>query len=129
MNNRYLGIDYGLVHIGLAVAEHMLATPLPSLKNSPTLIASLSELIAEHQVTHIILGLPTGPLVAEISKFKETLQNATSLPVILHDETLSSKEAERQLIASGAKRSKKRDEHSYAAAIILEDYLESVTLS
>lgn len=129
MNHVFLGIDYGQVHIGVAVAEHILATPLPALLNDQSLIPKLTQLIADHQVTDIILGMPTGPLEGEINKFAKDLHNKTSLPVILHDETLSSQEALRQLIASGAKRSKKKNEHSYAAAVILEDYLESVTLT
>jgi RNase H-fold protein (predicted Holliday junction resolvase) len=36
--SKYLGIDYGLSHIGLATSEHTLASPLPSLPNGPLFI-------------------------------------------------------------------------------------------
>lgn len=128
MTNIYLGIDYGTVHIGLAVAEHMLATPLPTLQNDEHLIQNLQSVIAHNKVSHIIVGIPTGRLVPEIKKFAASLKEAVKLPVTLHDETLSSSDAIKQLIAAGASRSKKQNEHSYSAAIILEDYLDSATL-
>lgn len=128
MTKTYLGIDYGTVHVGVAIAEHILATPLPPLHNDEQLIQNLQNLITTHQVTHVVVGLPSGRLVNEIHKFAESLEKAVNLPVTLHDETLSSHEATRQLVAVGASRSKKKNEHSYAAAIILEDYLDSATL-
>jgi len=128
MTNIYLGIDYGTVHVGVAVAEHMLAIPLPTLHNDEYLIRNLQDLIATHQVTHIVIGLPSGQLVAEIQKFAKTLSHVANLPVALHDETLSSSDAIKQLVEAGASRRKKQNEHSYSAAIILEDYLDSVKL-
>lgn len=129
MTNIYLGIDYGTVHVGVAVAEHMLAIPLPTLHNDERLIQNIQDLITAHHVTDIVVGLPSGRLVAEIHKFAESLKDTVNLPVTLHDETLSSAEAISQLVEAGASRSKKQNEHSYSAAIILEDYLESVKLN
>lgn len=128
MTNIYLGIDYGTVHIGVATAEHMLATPLPTLLNDQSLISKLKLMIVTHHITHIVVGLPSGKLVSEIKAFVDNLKQATNLPVILHDETLSSQDALRQLRDAGASRSKKKSEHSYSAALILEDYLDSVKL-
>ncbi len=126
MTHTYLGIDYGRAHLGLALADGPLATPLPPHPNNQTLFAHLSTLIARHQVTHLVLGLPTGALVPEIQVFAKKLQDNFQLPVILHDETLSSHEASHQLAVLGVSRRKKKHEHSYAAALILEDYLESM---
>lgn len=128
MTNIYLGIDYGTVHIGVAVAEHMLATPLPTLVNDQLLLSKLKAIIATHQITHLVVGLPSGKLVPEIKVFVDNLKRETNLPVTLHDETLSSQDALRQLRDAGASRSKKKSEHSYSAALILEDYLDSVKL-
>lgn len=128
MTNIYLAIDYGTVNIGVAVAEHMLATPLPPLINDQSLLTKLETIIATYHVTHILVGLPSGKLVSEIKAFANHLAQETNLPVTLHDETLSSQEAQKQLSAVGASRSKKQHEHSYSAAIILEDYLDSVKL-
>lgn len=121
---KYLGIDYGLAHIGLATSEHTLATPLKSIPNDPSLISHLLSLISKHGITHIICGLPDGQLVPHIEKFAQQLRDASGLPVSLHPETLTSQDAVRKLRESGASRVKRRDDHAYAACLILEDYLE-----
>lgn len=129
MNKVYLAIDYGRAHIGLAVADGPLATPLPPHPNDKSLTPHLAALIAHHQITHLIIGLPTGPLALEITSFAAALREHFQLPVTLHDETLSTQQATHQLAVIGASRRKKKHEHSYAAALILEDYLESATLT
>lgn len=129
MSNIYLGIDYGLAHIGVAYSEYTLATPLPILPNDDSIFSHLSTLISKYHITHIILGLPSGPVEVSVRTFAQKLESETSLPVIFHDETLSSHEAKAQLLASGVSQSRRRDEHSVAAALILEDYLESVNMS
>lgn len=120
----YLGIDYGLSHLGLALAESSLATPIKSLSNDSALISNLSSLVKEHQVSAIVCGIPEGKLVPIIQKFASDLEAATNLPVILHPETLSTQEAKQKLIESGANKTKRRNDHAYAACLILEDYLE-----
>lgn len=121
---KYLGIDYGLVHIGLATSEAVLATPLASLHNDADLFAKLSNLIKIEGVTEIVCGMPEGKLVPIIKKFSSELREYTGLPVTLHPETLSSQEAISKLAAVGASRAKKKNDHAYAACLILEDYLE-----
>lgn len=128
MTNIYLGIDYGRAHLGLAIAEHIYATPLDSLPNDHLLLANLNSLIQQHNITHIVIGIPTGSLVPEIKNFAKTLSAKTGLNVALHDETLTTHEATRQLATLGVSRAKKKNEHSYAAALILEDYLDSAKL-
>lgn len=125
----YLSIDYGLAHLGLAISEHFLATPLSPINNDQKTLTKLKQIVSDYQITHIILGLPSGSLEPHIRDFARYLEQSLSLPVILHDETLTTHEAKRQLIASHANRSKRQNEHSVAAALILEDYLESATLS
>ena len=126
---KYLGIDYGTNHIGLATSEHILATPLPSLSNDSTIFLRLSSLVSQHGITHIICGLPEGQLASKITIFAKELYRTTGISVILHPETLSTQEAIAKLRESGASRTKLKDDHAYAACLILEDYLEYVTLS
>ncbi len=125
----YLGIDYGLAHIGLAVADGPLATPLPPLPNDSSLLPRLSSLISAHHITHLVLGLPSGPVEGAVRQFASQLKSTFSLPVSLHDETLSSHDAQNLLRRPGVSADKRRHDHSYSAALILEDYLESVTLN
>lgn len=121
---KYLGIDYGLAHIGLATSEATLATPLPSIKNDDKLIPHLLDIVSREGVTSIVCGIPEGKLEEIIEKFASDLRTASGIPVILHKETLSTQEATQKLRAIGAKRSKLKDDHAYAACLILEDYLE-----
>lgn len=123
---KYLSIDYGLAHIGLATSEHTLATPLPSIINDSRLITRLSTIISKEGVTHIVCGLPEGKLASVIEDFATQLRLNTGLPVILHGETLTTQDAKSKLKESGASRAKKADDHAYAACLILEDYLELV---
>lgn len=123
-----LSIDYGRVHLGLALGEHMLATPLPPINNDDKVINQLKTITVQHDVNLIILGMPTGPLESEVEAFAAKLKVELQLPVVLHDETLTTQDAQKYLVASGANRRKRQNEHSYAAALILEDYLESAKL-
>ena len=120
----YLGIDYGLSHLGLALAEATLATPTTSLSNNDQLLPNLANLIKSQGVTAIVCGMPEGKLIPIIQKFATDLESVTGIPVILHPETLSTQEAKQKLRESGANKTKRRNDHAYAACLILEDYLE-----
>lgn len=126
---KYLGIDYGMAHIGLATSEAVLATPLVSYHNNDKLIPRLVELVEKEGITDIICGIPEGKLVPIIKQFVAKLSEATRIPVILHEETLSSQDAISKLVEAGASRAKKKDDHAYAACLILEDYLELTSSS
>lgn len=121
---KYLGIDYGLAHIGLATSEHTLATPLKSLKNDIGLIPKLVSLIKSEGISHVVCGIPEGKLAPVIELFATNLRLAAGVPVDLHLETLTTQEAKQKLREGGASRAKRRDDHAYAACLILEDYLE-----
>ncbi|MEI8232543.1 MAG: Holliday junction resolvase RuvX [bacterium] len=121
---KYLGIDYGLSHVGLATSEHTLATPLASLRNNPDLLSYLASIVDHEGITTIVCGIPEGKLAPLIEEFASQLRVSTGVPVILHPETLSSQEAKQKLREIGASRAKKKDDHAYAACLILEDYLE-----
>ena len=93
----FLGIDYGLSHLGLALAESNLATPLPSLSNNESLFSNLGVIIAKQGITTIVCGIPEGKLVPTIQKFAHDLQGKTGVKVVLHPETLSTQEAKQKL--------------------------------
>lgn len=124
----YLGLDYGRAHLGVALSEHLLATPLATLLNSShsKLVKHLSQYVTDHQVDKIVCGLPEGKLAKEVQTFAGEITKILGLPVILHPETLSTQEAITKLRAAGANRQKLHNDHAYAACLILEDYLEGV---
>lgn len=121
---KYLSIDYGMSHVGLATSEYTLATPLISLNNDESLLSKLAQLIHSEGVTQIICGIPEGSLAPKIISFAKKLEEVIGMPVTLHPETLSTHEAVTQLRSSGASRTKLKNDHVYAACLILEDYLE-----
>lgn len=127
----YLGVDVGFKHFGLALADGPLARPLPPLLHH-SLAATVTRLLAladDHAVNAIVLGLPEGKVATLVRSLRDSLSRLSPLPVILHPETLSTKEALVKLRQVGAKRAKLRANDSYAACLILEDYLESISHS
>lgn len=124
----YMGIDYGTKHLGLALADGPLARPLTTLDNyHPVDVFSLlGKLIGEHGVGGIVIGLPEGPMDAQVQSFGKRLEELVHIPVVYHPETLSTHEAIAGLTAAGAGAKKLKNDHVYAACLILEDYLESI---
>ena len=51
---KYLGIDYGQAHVGLAWAETNLATPLISLPNNQALLQQVQQIVEKEGITKII---------------------------------------------------------------------------
>lgn len=123
----YLAIDVGSQHLGLALADGPLARPLPSQRHHSlsASAANILELAKDHQAKTIIIGLPQGEIARLARALAARLTKLSPLPIVLHDESLTTHEALHKLREGGAKRRKLKNEHSYAACLILEDYLES----
>lgn len=138
---RVLGLDWGGRRIGTAVSDErgVIAFPLGFVQRSSPKkdLAALKDLIAEHAVERVVVGLPIhmdgrrGPEADEAVKFALELSQATGLEVETLDERWTSLEAERSLRESvtGRGRSRRREKQrrdrvdSTAAAIILRTYL------
>ena len=89
-------------------------------------------IIARYGITRIVAGLPSslsgreGPQAADVRSYAEELAKDLNLPVDYWDERLTSAMAERALIDSGARRSKRREQiDAVAAAIMLQNYLDA----
>jgi len=86
----------------------------------------------EDGVAAIVLGLPRrldgspNEMTPLVHTFADQLRTASGLPVVLQDERLSSREAESRLaIREKDWRARKKKLDAAAAAIILQDYLDS----
>lgn len=145
-DGQILAVDYGRARIGLAIAEslHGIAQPLVTLDrvNRNEDMRRLRELVREHSVKFIVVGLPLlldgtrGEMAEEAERFAQRVRKQIGVPVEMADERLSSWEAERQLEEQFGRRSKLGDSafkkkpsekfsvDSMAAAIILREYLE-----
>jgi putative holliday junction resolvase len=104
---RILGIDYGRARIGLAIADEATALPRPLdtlvRVNRNEDMRRLREIVREHAVKQIVVGLPLrldgtrGEMAEEASRFAERVRKQLGLPVEMVDERLTSWEAERLL--------------------------------
>lgn len=133
---RILGIDVGTVRTGLALSDplHMLATPhsvIDATKPSQAL-QSVIDLCKEQDVERIVLGWPLhmngdpGQMTAAIQKFADQLSEQIDTPIVKWDERLTTVTAEQGLIASGAKRKRKKElVDQLAAQIMLQHYLDA----
>jgi putative holliday junction resolvase len=135
---RILGVDPGEKRVGIAVGdvEGNLLKPLKVINHeSRASDANQIILIAQEQKAELILiGAALGsdgeetPASRKADRLAEEIRSRTELPVILWDESGSTKEAQelkRTLGVSKKKRAGHQD--ATAAAILIEDYVESVT--
>lgn len=128
-----VGIDVGKVRIGVARSDPdgMIATPVATVTRGAGDIAEMVRIAAELEALEFIVGLPlalsgrhtasTGDAVA----FAKVLAAASTTPVRMVDERLSTVSAGRNLRASGrtAKRSRAVIDQ-VAAVIILQHALD-----
>jgi putative holliday junction resolvase len=124
---RVLALDHGTVRIGCALSDPSgtLATPLPVIE--PPEPRAVSELVDEHGVERVVVGLPLhlsgeeGSQAAIARSFCHELEAMLSIPVETYDERLTSRMADASR-RGGATAS--RD--SIAAAHLLESYLATL---
>lgn len=133
---RIMGLDVGDKRIGVALSDPMGWTAQGHSvlqRTSPSRdYEYLSQLCAEQQVEKIVVGLPLnmngslGPRAELVKSFAAELSLATGLAVDFWDERLSTKSAERTLLAADVSRSKrKRVIDKLAAVNILQGYLDN----
>ena len=135
---RILGLDFGSKIVGVAVSDGLLLTAQGvetiERKDENKLrktCARIEELIAEYEITEIVLGLPKnmnnteGERVEKTKAFGEMLERRTGLPVHYWDERLTTVAAEQILIESGVRReNRKAVIDKVAAGLILQGYLD-----
>jgi len=95
-------------------------------------IQAIGSLIDKYDgVGEIVVGLPktlsgaAGIQVEKVNKFVAALKQAFKIDIVMSDERLTTKEAERALIETGMSREKRKKViDKSAAAVILQDYLD-----
>lgn len=133
MADNLLCIDYGSVRVGLATAEGgaTLASPLKTLANKSGIFDELHLLISDHQIKHIVVGLPRNLDGNETAQsrmardFAARLERELKVPVTLQDEALTSQVARKRLEPSYPKGIPVGLVDAAAAAIILQDYMDT----
>jgi putative Holliday junction resolvase len=130
MPQPYLGIDYGVRRIGLATADPEAKLAVPRQAVSATELVAFIK--AEGPFAAVVVGLPRSldghntPQTLAVRRFTDDiLGGQLGLDPIFQDEAGTSSIAEEQLKESG-KPYEKGDIDAAAAAIILQDYLDSL---
>src|ERR1700676_5593644 len=136
-----LGIDYGQKRLGLALSDEQGLTSRPfaiwTRINRRRDLARLRELVRQHAVRRIVIGLPLhldgtqSEMSAETKAFASRVEKALGIPVEMVDERLSSWEAKQTVQANkssaaprrGAGRKRHTTLDDVAAAVILRDFL------
>lgn len=115
-----LAIDYGTKKIGLAVSINGIIFTLPSVKNDQSFIPKLQQIIHQHQVSKIYVGLSEGRFAKETLIFVDHLRSVLSLPVDTVEESVSTIEAD-EIFNTNKNNQKQYDNKidSIAAAVIL----------
>jgi putative holliday junction resolvase len=119
---KVLAFDYGRARTGVAVSDPTgtIARPVGVVKGGD--IARLVELIREHDVERVVVGLPLtlrgelGEQARETQSFIEQLAAASGVEVVPFDERFTTNLAEQMAGATA-------DEDARAAAHLLTSYL------
>ena len=121
---RILGIDYGRRKIGIAVSESGLSEPLKVLRveSFDDAVSKVKKVIESEKPEKVVVGISEGEMGEESEKFANEIGAET------FDETLTSQDAQRLSIEAGVGRKKRKGmEDAYAAALILQNYLDTLT--
>jgi putative Holliday junction resolvase len=123
--SRVLALDFGEARCGCAVSDPTgsVVTPLSAIERPDTRrgLGRIGALVRERGVERVVVGLPLslsgdeGPQAARTREWTARLADQLPVPVHLHDERLTTRQAER----SGGR----ADADSRAAAHLLEAYL------
>lgn len=134
---RVLAVDYGERRVGIALSDPTatIAQPLTVItrragKRPP--VQAVADLVAEHEVTHIVVGLPLtlagtdSDWTREVREFGRKLGERAGVDVTFADERMTSVAAERAVRSLGLKRKERERKErvdSAAAMLILQAYL------
>jgi putative Holliday junction resolvase len=134
---RVLALDLGTKRIGLAVSDdaQRVATPVGTLArhgDRPRLHREIADLVVEWEAGVLLLGLPIaldgtlGPAATAVLAERDELAEVVPVPVVVHDERMTTRIAERSLRERGDLDAKARKEviDQMAATVILQDWLD-----
>jgi putative transcription antitermination factor YqgF len=119
---KVLALDYGRARTGVAVSDPTgtVARPVGVVQGGN--IARIVELIREHEVERVVVGLPLtlrgehGEQARETQSFIEALASASGVEIVPFDERFTTNLAEQMAAASA-------EEDARAAAHLLSSYL------
>ena len=130
-----LGLDIGIKRTGVAISNEIssLCTPLDYISSKDNFLEKISKIIEDKKVEKIIIGLPKllSGREGERAKHSRSISNLIkskhkTIKVIMWDERLTTKQAEKYLKELDSNKRKIKDKiDSASAVLILENYLVS----
>jgi putative Holliday junction resolvase len=133
---RAMGLDVGTKTVGIAVSDELgiTAQPVTTIRrtNLRADLDALEELVREHGVDRLVVGLPLnldgteGPSASVARKLGDAAGERTHLPVLYWDERLTTRAAQRALVEADVSRAKRKKViDQVAAALILQGWLDA----
>ena len=133
---RFLALDLGDRRTGLALGDSLtnIVSPIGTINvaKGPALLDALKKVLEENAPDEIVIGLPLnmdeseGAASKAVREFVLQIAQLTNKPIHLHDERLTTFEADSRMAQSGRTHAEKKAlRDSLAAAAILEDYLRA----
>ena len=133
---RVLALDVGDKRVGVAISDpsQVLARSLQVIQRGSRQedFAAVALLVEEYEVVRVVVGYPrsldgtAGEQANKVERYAARLTESLTVPVLLWDERFSTVSAERLMREAGLRGKKKRERiDAVAAAVILQDYLDS----
>ncbi len=132
---KILAVDYGSKWIGLAISddEHRMAFAYKTLENNKNIFSALNEIVKKEDIYKIVIGLPLNKKMKSTRQTTETENWARELIKKVATPTLRSGlrpegvgvDFENEIFTSkAADKLGAKNQHSAAAAIFLQSYLD-----
>lgn len=121
-----LGLDVGTSFIGIALAAAPIPLPLTTIAANDQAVSYIGTLLDDYALKTIVVGISENRSAQVAQKFAQDLKKAYSprVKIVYYDETLSTQIARNRLAIAGKKLGPKERIDHYAAAFILEEWLE-----
>ncbi len=125
-NKKFLAVDYGDKHVGLAISDETrtIAVPYRTLENNEALFNMLNKICEDEKIQKIIVGIPVG-FQGETDQTKKTRLFCQELRECIKNKDIVIEESNEVFTSKIAKdRGKTRgDIHQNSAVILLEGVL------
>ncbi len=133
---KVLGLDVGSKTIGVATSDDSGAFAFPGTtilrhEGYRRDMAAIRQLVVDQAIVEVVVGYPLmmdgsrGIQAQKAEDFAQKLRRYIGVPVVLHDERLSTWEADLMLAAAGRRPEKRKEVvDSVAAGLILQSYLD-----
>jgi len=134
---RVLGLDIGDKRIGVAMSDPVgiLASPLTQINRTGTEVAieAILGIVRQYEVERILAGLPysidgsMGPQAQKVGSFLKKLSERLDIPIETWDESYTTVAAESKMVEAGIRKDRRKKQiDAAAAAIILQEYLDTI---